>query len=367
MLSEKEKINCNEIVIFIVCSLMGVDVLSLANYVCSSAYQNAWLSIIIGSSYPFLMIFIVSKILPLCGNKTLADLNKELLGKKMGTVLNLIFSSQFIFYTIQMTSTLVFVNKIFVSLFVTPIKICLVLCIIICFTASKGFKTIIRSCIVVFISMIILMLTSTLALKDGTILNFQPILGSGFKPIFHGTLKTFYYYTTLEFLLMIHPYVKENKKKRLSKCAFIGISVSVLIYLWVVFINIYKLGIGLIDKTTWPFIFTIQSINVPIFNNFRYIFLLLWNPSALMTIIIDLFIFIEVIGKTFNIKSNKIYPLLFPLFFILSYVFYLLPISSIVLDIISPVFVIFNFINFILVLILLKRKNKNQKSLQNYN
>ncbi|SFB42739.1 GerAB/ArcD/ProY family transporter [Clostridium frigidicarnis] len=367
MLSEKEKINCNEIVIFIVCSLMGVDVLNLANYICSSAYQDAWMSIIIGSAYPFLMIFIVSKILPLCGHKTIVDLNKELLGNKIGIVLNLIFSSQFIFYTVQMTSTLVFINKVFVALFVSPIKICLVLCIIICFTASKGFKTIMRSCIVVFISMIILLLTSTLALRDGTLLNFQPVLSSGFKPIFNGALKTSYYYTTLEFLLMIHPYVKENKKKQLPKYAFIGISVSVLIYLWIIFVNIYKLGIGLIAKTTWPFIFTIQSINVPIFNNFRYIFLLLWNPSALMTIIIDLFIFVEIISKTFNIKSIKIYPLLFPLFFMLSYVFYLLPIASIVLEFITPAFVIFNFINFTLVLILLKRKNKNQKSLQNYN
>lgn len=365
MLSEKEKINGNEIIIFILSSLIGVDTLALANQIGTAAYQDAWLCIIIASIYPLFLIFIISKILPLCEDKTIVDLNKELFGNKFGSLLNVIFSFQFLFYTVHLTSKLVFVNKTFISLFINPIKICLVLCILIAFTASRGFKTIIRSCIIIFIFLLLLLVISSLSLKYGTILNFKPILGSGFKSILVGTLKSTYYYTPLEFLLVINPYVKQDSKNFIAKNSFIAIFFSVLIYLWIIFVNIYKLGIGLVLKAPWSFVFAVQNINVPIFNSFRYVFLLLWNPNAIITIVINLFIFCEIISKTFNINPKILYYILFPLLYIFSYILFLSPISPIVLQFIAPMFIILNLINFITVLFLLKRKNQSQKSLQN--
>ncbi|WP_027633106.1 GerAB/ArcD/ProY family transporter [Clostridium hydrogeniformans] len=357
MIPEKEKINSTQLTLLIFCLYLGVDSLKLPYDIVSIANQDALLCLIISLIYPVTMLYLMSVVIKYCGDRTLVKLNKDFFGNKFGNVLNLLFSLQFIIYPCQILSSLLSLNKTFLSPTIIPIKMSLILCMFILYASLKGLGALVRISTVMALSITILILLCITALNEGSILNIMPVLDASFSNIMSGCLRALYYFTTIEALLIIHPFIKSSNKHRFLKDSLRGFSLVFFFSFLVMFICIYRLGIDLIKKSSWPFILAIQNIYIPIFTNFRYIFLLFWNSKSLLVIILEIFIFCQIINESFNIKNKFIYYLSFIICFIFSYIFYSLPIMSSIILYISPIIILFNVILICIFILRLKKES----------
>ncbi|MCY6483118.1 GerAB/ArcD/ProY family transporter [Clostridium aestuarii] len=361
---DKKFITSNQVTALLLGSTVGPGLLKSPNVLVEQVGQDAWISSIIGLIYPAYILFISNYIIKKHPDDTLLKLSRKFLGTSLGNIFNIIFASQWIIFMTSIASDLIKISRIYFVSFLTPTKVLLIGITISFYAAYEGLETLAKICEVNMYLLIIIMLFSIASLKYGKLLNLQPVLSSDIKDIFSSSILSSYYYIGFEFLLIISPYVKHiNEIKKASlKALFIG----GLIWVWVVVITIYYLGIDVIPKTYWSFILVFESINVPIINNFRYIFMFIWTFVIFRILANHCFTSYFIINDITNIDIKKILSFLYPIVCILSFQFLNINFYKKVLDIISPIFAIFNTI-FISLIAVLSTFNKNHITVNKLN
>src|SRR3712207_8896082 len=68
-------------------------------------------------------------------------------------------------------------------------------------------------------------------LKNGSILNLQPVFQCSSKELLSATLLTTFQYSGMEFLLLVHPYFKN--KDKVGKSIFGALFIMTIIYTWI--------------------------------------------------------------------------------------------------------------------------------------
>lgn len=243
-------------------------------------------------------------------NDSICLLSRQNFGKFLGNIFNLMFMLHFVYFAASVTSSLVNVIQVYAVSFIEPKKLVLFTIFISAYAASKGLKVLGKINVYFFYLTIILVLSSINALKDGSILNIQPVFGSGAGNIFKGVQQTIIAYASMEFLFIIHPYAKD--KKMIIPSAIKSVVWVMLIYAWVVFITIYYMGVDIIPKTFWSFVSVSESVQIPIINNFRFIFMALWTIVAFKTIANDYFAVSYILNDITAIDRKKLCIYIYP-------------------------------------------------------
>lgn len=309
----KEKNNLlssSEFTFSLVGIIVGVAIFSLPNGAVELSKQDAWISAIIGAIYPLYLVIIGGYICKKKPDDSILVLSRQHFGNFFGNILNILFMIHFAYFVVSVTSTLVNVLQVYAVSFIAPKKVLFFTIFISAYAASKGLKVLGKINVYFFYLTILLVLSSLNALKDGSILNIQPVFGSGVQSIFKGVKETVYSYASMEFLFIIYPYAKD-KRKILSS----GLKASIwvmLIYVWTVFITIYYMGVDIVPKSFWSFITVSESIQIPIINNFRFIFMALWTSVAFKTIANDYFAISYILNDITGLDRKKLCIYIYP-------------------------------------------------------
>jgi len=264
----------NQFTYLIIGFIVGAGILTLPNALVKIAGQDSWISTIIAMVYPLYVVFISMYIINNHPKENIIILNKKYFGYIFGSILNLILMMQFmITYIVIIANTIIF-SRVFIVNYLGPLKVGIIVVFLATYSAYKGLKELGKMSELIFYLFIIALLFSLSALKYGSILNLQPVFGSGIKNILKATPATAYSYSGWEAILLFFPYV--NDGKCIKRCTLKAVGISGVVYTWAVFITIFYLGIDIVPKSYWALILTFESINVPIINNFRYIFMYIW-------------------------------------------------------------------------------------------
>lgn len=319
---DKKQINSltsYEITFILVGTVIGVDLLSNASNITKMAHQDGWISMLVGAIYPLYIVFIGTYIIKIHPKDNILIISKIYLGNILGTILNVIFLTQFVFYIAFVTSSIIRTLRTYNITLLSPMKAALVLVAIAAFAASKGVKTVAKINIVVFFFILALAIFSMMALAEGNILNVMPIGGAGVINILKGAEKSFYSYTSIEILLLIHPFAQESKL--IKSAAFKAVFIICFIYTWIVFITIFYLGIEVINLSYWPSIMVLHSVHLPLINNFVTIFMLFWNMIFLKSITNQYYIITLILNDFSKINIKKICLFIFPIVIYFSLIF----------------------------------------------
>ena len=255
--------------------MVGIEIMYLPNNVIKIAKQDGWISCILGAFYPLIIVFIATYLCKKYPKDNILILSKKCFGNFFGTVLNLIFISFFLFMLTSELAGYSNVFRIYSTSFLKNYQIILTVLIPIAFAAYKGLKPIGRLNEVGFYVTIALIILPIGILAYGSLLNMMPVFGSGFSNILGGVKGTTFSYSGMELLLLIYPFLQD--KKKLFKCGIGSLLIVTFIYTWVVFGTIYYLGIETSEKYLWPVLTLTDSINIPIINSFRFVFMTLWS------------------------------------------------------------------------------------------
>lgn len=179
-------------------SIVGVGVVSLPNDIVKIAYEDAWISAILGGIYPLYMVLIAKAMVKRFPYGNIILLSKKYLGKYVGSLLNIIFYSYFIFLSSMGLSAYISLIRTFVLGFLTLEKTIYIMVLIIIYTSSKGLKTLGKINVYIFFITIVIFISPYPALRQGSIKNVMPILHSGTINILKGSLNTAVAYAGIE-------------------------------------------------------------------------------------------------------------------------------------------------------------------------
>ena len=65
------------------------------------------------------------------------------------------------------------------------------------------------------------------------------------------------------------------------KSSLKSVLITAIIYTWITFITIYFLGIDIIPKILWSVNMVPKTVQIPVINNFKFIFLVVWATNYL--------------------------------------------------------------------------------------
>lgn len=301
----------------IISSMIGIGLLYLPNGAIKAAQQDGWMGCIFGAVYPLYIILIASFLSKKHPRENILLLSKRYLGNFLGNILNLIFVSFFIFIITSEAAGFSNVFRVYATSFLKSYQVLLPTLLVISYAAYKGIKPLGRLNELVFYLTIVLVFIPIITLKYGSILNLMPVFGSGIKSIVKASTETVFSYTGIEFIFLIYPFLQDSKK--VLKCGIVGITIPVTIYTWITLLTIFYLGTETSLKYLWPVITLSDSVNIPIINSFRYIFIVLWSLIIFKCMSTFYFSFIYGLNQLFNkIPAEKFAVLMYPLIAYLS-------------------------------------------------
>jgi len=237
-------------------------------------------------------------------NENILVLSKKYLGKYLGNICNFIFMGQYVLYIAQISAGLNNVYAVYATPFLKPLKILFAAVALAIYAAIKGLKVMGRVNKIILCLTITSSLTLISALLRGSYFNLTPLLSVGFKEIFKGTLESSYTYGGIEAVFLLYPFAKN--KKKVGVLAFKATFICTFLYVWNVVMCIYFLGYKVTAKALWPVLLVTESINLPIINSTRFIFLLLWTTTIFNVLANEYYAVAFSIQEMLEMKSSNV-------------------------------------------------------------
>ncbi|MFL0196774.1 GerAB/ArcD/ProY family transporter [Clostridium sp. WILCCON 0269] len=256
-------------------AVVGIETMYIANNIMKFAKQDSWISCIVGTVYPLYMVIIANYMCKKFPKDNILILSKKCFGKFLGSILNIIFISFFLFMLTSEFSGYTHVFRVYTTSFLKPYQVLFTALIPITYIAYKGIKPLGRLNEVGFYLTVGLVVLPMAVLAYGSFLNLMPVFGSGLSGILKGSKETVFAFSGMEIMFLIYPFLQDNKK--LLKCGIVNVVIVAFIYTWTVFATIFYLGIETSPEYLWPVLTLADSINIPIVNSFRFIFISLWS------------------------------------------------------------------------------------------
>ncbi len=358
--AHRRLLNENEFLFLLVGSVVGIGIISIPNEIAKLAYEDAWISVLLGMVYPMYIVLLgsfMSKVFP---EKNILVLSKEYLGKTLGTIFNAVFFSFFIFIASSIVSGYSNMITTFIVANLSPITIIAIVTLLGTYTSTKDIKVLGQISIIIFFITILMFISPANGINAGTIKNIYPILKNGIKPVIKAVGDTIFAYAGIETMLIIYPSVKN--KNRILITSIKSVLIIALLYTWATFITIVYLGADVVIKSYWSFLLSIESLSISIVNNFRYIFMLFWGLIVFKTMSNYYFIAVTILNDMFKKADIKMLSLIIAplIFFVALYEGNVVKRSTIISKVIV-FYIIFNliYVSLISLLILLKKDEKN--------
>ncbi|MBU8757665.1 GerAB/ArcD/ProY family transporter [Priestia megaterium] len=309
---EKAKISASQLFILMVLFELGS---ALLVPLAIRAKQDAWLAILLGMIFSFALFFVYHKLYSYYPNLLPTEYMQKIMGKGIGTILAFIYILYFMYDASrvlrdfgEMLLTFAYPD--------TPLFIAnALLMLVIIYTIRKGIEVIARSGELLFIFMYILAVAGFILIVSSGLIdvaNLKPALEKGLLPPLKVALSETLYFPFTEAIVftMILPYLNNSKKAKVTMLCATGLSgINLAITM---LINVSVLGVNLTERSQFPLLSTVESIQVADFLERLDVFFMLAMVIGIFFKVSVLF-YAAVIGTANLFKINSPSRLAYPL------------------------------------------------------
>lgn len=263
MFSNNNLISLRQLKLLLILDIFGMSITILPRKLAEYGGQNAWLIMLISLILASICLFIINSLASLFPNESFVEYTSKIIGKPLGIIISL----GFIFKILILVA---FEIRIFseilkeIMLFNTPFwVIALSMLGIGGYMASKGYEARGRIAeILIFVVFIPLAFVFFITLFDVDFSNLKPFLKE-IQPnkIISGSMYTLFYFSGLEFILLIYPYIKE--KKEIKKTTFKSLIFVGAVMLFTSIITVAKFGKYNLIHQMWPVLEMMDTIDLP--------------------------------------------------------------------------------------------------------
>ncbi|MBZ6488498.1 GerAB/ArcD/ProY family transporter (plasmid) [Priestia aryabhattai] len=318
---EKAKISASQLFILMVLFELGS---SLLVPIAIDVKQDAWLAILLGMAGSFVLFLVYYKLHSYYPDLLPTEYMQKILGKVMGTVLAFVYILYFVYDASRVLRDFGEMLLTFAYPDTPLFTANALLMLVIIYTIRKGVEVVARSGELLFIFMYILAIMGFILIVCSGLIDFKnlkPVLEEGILPVLKVSLTQTIYFPFAEAIVftMILPYLKNKKKAKATMLCATGLSgINLTITM---LINISVLGVDLTERSQFPLLSTVQSIQVADFLERLDVFFMLGLIIGGF-IKISVLLYAAVIGTAnlFKIKSpsHLAYPLGFVILFMAS-------------------------------------------------
>lgn len=270
------------------------------------AKQDSWISFIIAfivGLLPFALFYTLLNFEP---SLNIVKLTKKYCGKFVGTIINLIFICSLTFHaSIVLWNLSNFINSQF--LFKTPILVISIFFMIpVIYTVNKGFKTIGRTSMVLFLMTVIIYLLSLFSLVgEADLSNIFPMFENGVIPILDGALVSLSYCVIAIYPLLIIPKNDIEDNKNLGKSLLIFYFINFISMFIVIFLIITIFGEPLTNLYQYPEFHILKTVNVAnFFQRVESILSFQWLFDFAVGLMVFIYYLKTAIQQTFNFENK---------------------------------------------------------------
>lgn len=293
------KITQNQYRSIVEASMVAMGILSLSREVSRNAYQDAWISVILGGIYPIIVVLSASFIDRKMNGHSFDKINNKIYGKFLSKIILISFFIKFTFYGATIISGFTNVVKIVFVPFISPYVIIAVLFSITLYTTINGLTLVGRLCEIVSYLLVILVIMMITFSLEGHMINVRPVFSS-FKNIILAVPNSLYSYTGVELTYIVISFItnKTNPKKAgLQAVLFI-----IFTYTSNVFVVIYCLGWEIASKNSYPILYLSSTLEIPLIENLRTTLMIIWSFVVFRILACYLFASGYCLSKAFNMK-----------------------------------------------------------------
>jgi spore germination protein (amino acid permease) len=311
--SPESKITSYQLLCILTGSAVGVGLINLPNQVTEIARQSGWISVIIGGIYPLYLVCIAGMLQKRFPDKNILQLSRKFLGTFLGNFLNLIFMFNFVLYTTAVASGLTILLTTFIMYFMSPVKLLIFIVFLGAVSSCSGLEPLANINEVIFVFTVIISVIAIASLAKGKLINVLPLFGVDIRSLLRASTESCFSYGGVEIIFLLYPLLSD--RKNFKSYALKGALFLIILYASTTFLTIYYCGIDLIKKSYWAMLLATKSIEVPIINNFRFVYMFMWSIINFKTISNNYFASVFVLQdllKKFSIKklSLVMYPLM---------------------------------------------------------
>ncbi|MCP3764767.1 spore germination protein [Domibacillus sp. A3M-37] len=308
---EKAKISAYQFFVLIIFFELGT---ALFLPVGITARQDIWLAFLVGMAGGFCLYLVYYGLYLYYPEIPLTEYAQKILGKALGRILAFLYVLYFMYLAARVVRD--FGELLIINFFPdTPLFVVnALLVLVIMYTVSKGIEVLARTGELLFPLLIFIFLSSLLLLGLSGVIqhaNIKPVLEEGYLPVLKTAFKETLYFPFGEVLVfaMILPYL--NRPKKAKQTGLFALAVSGLILALTKALNVSVLGVDLVQRSDFPLLSAIQTIEVAEFLERLDIFFLL---TTLITVFfkVSVYFYAAVTGAAnlFAIKksSQLVYP-----------------------------------------------------------
>lgn len=302
-LSNENTITPFQLTCMLIGSMIGLGILYLASDVGKNCGQNGWIAVIIGAVYPFFVVMMASYIQKKYPDHNILMVNRICFGKYGGWLLNFALLGFFVLYGTSIAAGIDNLLRTYVVPFLNSIKILIILMLLACYTSYKGLKILGRTNEMLFYLTLALMVFPFVAFVNGWIGNMMPFFDVSPFDLIKGSMNSAFSYGGVEIILLVYSDISD--KRRLKSAALKAVLITMIIYTLAVFITTYYLDTDLSKKVYWPFLAVTKTVEIPIINNFRLIFMVVWSVIIFKTISNNYYSASVIVSDLFNSQNYK--------------------------------------------------------------
>ncbi|SER54468.1 spore germination protein (amino acid permease) [Gracilibacillus ureilyticus] len=275
----------------------GVGVLKFQSHIIEGAGRDSWISVFAFGLMLHIIFFMIVFILKQSDSGDILSFHKEVFGKIIGGLLNLVLACYFSFASLFTLHSYIDILQLWVFDGIHSWEFSLLFSIIIYYIVLGGFR------IITAIAYWGVVIPSLLLLSLVYLLNYSEV--SYILPLFNSELKDYVIsarataptFLGFEAVLVFFPFIREREYS--SKWGHLAIFYTTILYTTITIITLMFFSLGKLEHLTWPTLTMIKIIQFPFLERFEFIFIFTWLLVVMPVICIYLWSAIRSVKMTF--------------------------------------------------------------------
>lgn len=325
----KNRISSTDLFFIIVQTIIGIGLLSLPYEAYQTARGDGWIAVLLSGVFIHLIVLLLWMLCRKFPNLTLFDFSKIIVGRILGTIINILYIVYFLavvcYIFIIFTDTLK--RWIFPE---TPAWVLFFIGIVLLIYGSMcTIKNIVSLFSFFFIFILVLIFITFLVYLDPSldVRYIFPIGSSGGWNILKGSYDIIISFIGYETLLIYFAFIKRSQQVSALKGVLTAVTFITFYFTYITVISIMLVSPEEMLMTPKIVVHILSGIGMHVLSRLDLIFLSIWGPVVLMTIISYSFAAGMGISKVFHLH-HKISLILFGVaLFLISVIFYYVEIS----------------------------------------
>jgi spore germination protein (amino acid permease) len=285
---------------------ISIGILSFQQLLSKNSGQDAWLACLIGGLFSLAIMWMILRLLEneqKFGRADLFSLHQRLFGKWLGGLLNFFVSAHVVLFGVVFLRSYIEILQVWIFPQLSVFTFTILFCLIVWYIVLGGIRIVGGICLLSFIYMIPLYMSTAFAVPEAYFSNLLPMFDHSPAPILISAFHTTHIYLGFELMLYFYPFIKRPQLAK--KWCYFGILTSMYIYIILMLMGTVFFSRGEMRLTIWPTITFWKSISFPLLEHVDMIIIVYFMWALLPSVSMSAWIVSRCVKHTFPVIKQK--------------------------------------------------------------